>query len=58
MSRQTAFLYPFSFKFINSPTLEKIQKGLENDMILNPDWLDDRYVIGLTNDYLMTYYLC
>lgn len=57
MSRQTAFLYPFGFKAINSPVLDKIKNGLENDVILNPDWMDDRYVIGLVNDYLMTYFI-
>ena len=31
--------------------------GLENDRIINPDWLDDRYLIGLSNDYLMTHYM-
>jgi len=57
MSRNTNFIYPFSFKVVkNNVILDKIILGLEHDLILNPDWLDDRYLIGLTNDYLMTYY--
>lgn len=56
MSRNTQFIYPFSFKVTQSPILEKIKNGLAQDAILNPDWLDDRYLIGLSNDYLMTYY--
>ena len=56
MSRNTQFIYPFSFKVSRSPILEKIKKGIENDLILNPDWLDDRYLVSLANDYLMTYF--
>jgi len=56
MSRNTAFLYPFGFKLAKIDVLDKIKAGLETDAILNPDWLDDRYVIGLSNDYLMTYF--
>lgn len=56
MSRNTEFIYPFSFKITKNLILEKIQAELEKDSILNPDWLDDRYLIGLTNDYLMTYF--
>jgi len=56
MSRNTNFIYPFSFKVLKSPILEKIITGLKEDRILNPDWLDDRYLIGLSNDYLITYY--
>lgn len=56
MSRGTAFLYPFSFKVTNSPILDTIKQGLAQDRILNPNWLDDRYLIGLANDYVLTYY--
>lgn len=56
MSRNTEFIYPFSFKITKSGILDKVRQGLEKDMILNPDWLDDRYLIGLSNDYLMTYF--
>lgn len=57
MSRNTEFIYPFSFKLTGSGILKKIRDGLEKDLILNPDWLDDRYLTGLVNDYLMTYYI-
>lgn len=57
MSRNTAFVYPFGFKSVKIEVLHKIKAGLEADAILNPDWLDDRYLIGLSNDYLMAYYL-
>ncbi|MFH1255399.1 MAG: hypothetical protein V1667_02945 [bacterium] len=56
MSRHTAFLYPFGFKSAKIEVLRKIKAGLEADAILNPDWLDDRYLTGLSNDYLMAYY--
>jgi len=57
MSRNTEFIYPYSFKVTKSDILDKIAKGVEQDVILNPDGLDDRYVIGLVNDYLLTYYV-
>jgi hypothetical protein len=56
MSRHTQFIYPFAFKVLQSPIFSKIKQGIEKDLILNPDWLDDRYLIGLSNDYLMTCY--
>jgi len=56
MSRNTAFIYPFGFKLAKVEVLNKIKAGLEADVILNPDWLDDRYLIGLSNDYLMVYF--
>ncbi len=57
MSRNAQFIYPYGIAKIKSANLEKIIRGLLEDKILNPDWLDDRYLIGLSNDYLMTYYL-
>lgn len=57
MSRNTNFIYPFSFKVTENQILENITTGIVNDAILNPDWLDDRYLIGLSNEYLTTYFL-
>jgi hypothetical protein len=57
MCRNTEYIYPFGFKVINSDVLDKIEKGIMSDLIVNPDWLDDRYLIGMSNDYLMVYYL-
>src|SRR3989338_3780210 len=51
-SRKTQFVYPFIFS--ERPLREEITKGLKKDKILNPAWLDDRYVIPLAIDYLET----
>jgi len=56
MSRKTNFVFPFGFKVIDSFLMDRIENGITNDKILNPDWLDDRYLVGLSNDYLMTYF--
>jgi len=55
MSRKTQFLYPLGFVVFNSGILKKIEKGLQENVILNPAWLDDRYCIPLTANYLLTY---
>jgi len=54
MSRKTQFLYPFGFSVFNPDILRKIEKGLGENTILNPSWLDDRYCIPLTANYLLT----
>ena len=54
MSRKTQFLYPSGFAAFNSEILKKIEKGLQENVILNPAWLDDRYCIPLTANYLLT----
>ena len=54
-SRKTQFLYPYAFVVLESNISEKIYKGLKENKIINPHWLDDRYVIQLTTDYLWTY---
>ncbi len=53
MSRRTQFLYPSGFKVFASPIYQKILTGLTQDAILNPVWMDDRYCVPLTNDYLL-----
>jgi hypothetical protein len=34
--------------------LARLQNGLEQDLVINPQWMDDRYCIALTTDYLVT----
>jgi hypothetical protein len=52
MSRQTQFFYPYGFSYFASDLLTKVEKGLKNNVLLNPSWLDDRYCIPLTANYL------
>jgi hypothetical protein len=54
-SRQTQFLYPLSFAIMQSDVIRRLVQGLQSNRILNPSWLDDRYVIQFTIDYLQTY---
>lgn len=54
-SRKTQFLYPYAFVVLGSEISKNIYKGLKENRIINPQWLDDRYVIQLTTDYLQTY---
>lgn len=54
MSRQTQFLYPFGFSVFAPSILEKISCGLKKGVILNPSWMDDRYCIPFTVNYLLT----
>ncbi len=54
MSRNTQFLYPFGFAVFAPEILKRLENGLRQGRVLNPLWLDDRYCIPLTNDYLLT----
>lgn len=54
-SRQTQFLYPFGLAVINSDVVRRLLNGLNANRIIHPGWLDDRYVIQLTTNYLQTY---
>lgn len=54
-SRKTQFLYPYSFAMFKSRVVQKHLKGLSENRVLEPSWLDDRYVIPLTSEYLQTY---
>jgi len=56
MSRRTQFLYPYGFSVFAPEILQKIAQGLSRDVILNPAWMDDRYCIPLTANYLLTAY--
>lgn len=52
-SRNTQFLYPYSFAVLRSGLLNCLEKGLEEGVTLNPTWMDDRYCIALAIDYFM-----
>ena len=55
-SRKTQYLYPSGFAILNNKTvLSKNIRGLTKNRILNPSWMDDRFFIPLTSDYLETY---
>lgn len=54
-SRNTKFIYPYTFAVFKSSIIKRVSQGLKSNKILNPAWLDDRYVIPLTIDYLETY---
>lgn len=54
-SRQTQYLYLHSFAGRNEDVIEKVIAGLREDAVLQPGWMDDRYVIPFCADYLLTY---
>jgi hypothetical protein len=54
-SRKTQYLYPYGFRIAGSAVINRIIKGLSSNRIVNPQWMDDRYCIYLSIDYLQTY---
>ncbi|MBF0122204.1 MAG: hypothetical protein HQL21_02200 [Candidatus Omnitrophica bacterium] len=54
MSRRTQFVYPYGFRIFAPAVLQRLEGGLQKDVILNPSWMDDRYCMPLTANYLMT----
>jgi len=38
-----------------NPVLKRIENGLAKGALLHPGWMDDRYAIGLTLDYLLAW---
>lgn len=54
MSRRTQFLYPYGFSVFAPEVLENLAHGLKKNVVLNPSWMDDRYCIPLTGNYLLT----
>ncbi|MBF0344353.1 MAG: hypothetical protein HQL06_09010 [Nitrospirae bacterium] len=54
-SRNTQFLYTYGFYKTKSPVLEKILNGISLYKIITPLWMDDRYCIAMTIDYMKTY---
>jgi hypothetical protein len=55
MSRKMQFLYPFGFAAFNSDIVKRIENGLQQNVIVNPAWLDDRYCIPLITNYLLAH---
>lgn len=51
-SRRTQYLYPLGFVLLKSKVIDFMVSGLKKNAIINPAWLDDRYTISLTIDYL------
>lgn len=51
-SRRTQYLYPYAFVVWKHPIAGRIAEGLSRNLLIRPDWLDDRYVISLAIDYL------
>ena len=56
-SRKTQFLYSYGLCGAER-LLGHLTAGLERGVVLNPAWMDDRYFIQLTTDYLETYLFC
>lgn len=51
-SRRTQFFYPFALAWTNHSSLEKISRGVVQNRILKPSWMDDRYMVPYAADYL------
>ncbi len=57
-SRHTQYIYPYSFRAMQQWDLfERHNRGLQEDAVLNPTWMDDRFCIPLSIDYLQTAHL-
>lgn len=55
-SRKTQYLYPSGFITVGEEVLERLRQGLVDGTVLNPSWMDDRFCIPLTVNYLQTYF--
>jgi hypothetical protein len=54
-SRGTQYLYPHGFMIMAPHVIEKHVAGLRTNRVVNPGWVDDRFCIPLTIDYLQAY---
>lgn len=54
-SRSTQFTYPYGLAYTDSPVLSKLTRGLTDNVVLRPTWMDDRYSVPLAADYFWTY---
>jgi hypothetical protein len=55
-SRHTQYIYPYAFLREPGRTLlERHLKGVAADSVVTPGWMDDRFCLPLTIDYLATY---
>lgn len=52
MNRRTQFIYPLSAVKRGHPLADKVLQGIRSGVMVQPGWLDDRYVIKLATDYL------
>ncbi|MBI4404064.1 MAG: hypothetical protein HY537_07885 [Deltaproteobacteria bacterium] len=52
MSRKTQFIYPFALVVFEHPAVEKLVNAISNQNFLHPLWMDDRYFVPLSIDYL------
>ncbi len=57
-SRKTQFFYPFGFRVMEeNDILSRHRNGVTNNEVLNPSWMDDRFCVPLSIDYLQTAYV-
>ncbi len=54
-TRKTQFIYPYGLAVLKSDIINAHIRGLEENKIINPAWMDDRYCIQLTTDFLEAY---
>jgi len=55
-SRRTQYLYPHGFVLMGATDIiQKNINGLKNVKTLNPAWMDDRFCVPLTIDYLQAF---
>jgi hypothetical protein len=54
-SRKTKFIYHLGLKILRSQAVSALENGLKHKLILNPGWMDDRYVIPFASDYIMAH---
>jgi len=54
-SRSTQFTYPYGLACTDSPALAGLLRGLDENVVLRPTWMDDRYAVPLAIDYFWTY---
>lgn len=54
-SRRTKFIYPLGLILLGSRGSLAIKNGLRQNLILNPAWMDDRYVTPFASDYIMAH---
>ncbi|MCH7955115.1 MAG: hypothetical protein IIC40_05155, partial [Candidatus Marinimicrobia bacterium] len=55
-SRKTQYFYTHGFSLLKEEDIMRRNlTALENGTVVNPSWMDDRYCIAYTTDYLQTY---
>lgn len=55
-SRRMQYLYPYGLWYWKSALCERLLRGIEAGRVITPGFLDDRYCVQLTTDYLETAY--